>query len=527
DYYDWAYRASNADSEKEVIRNEAMLLGTSYAKASFLTTEKSIEYVSNGVVKKSKSRKVYQPELQHINFFNIFCPPDTKDFYKAKWIAYRYISTLGDIKNRYSGLGLSWSDESKIIKGTPLSSYDYSRVYDNRGHATRILEGLCSNKINYEGDEWYNKQIYYIDTKDNQLIEVIEYWEGDRLCILMNGILKYDGISPYPDKPPFMVCTFERQTGTYLGKGLGHKLITLQKEADLVHNGVKDAITMGLYPMFLVPKGSIKDSKGITPNILYWMPSKVLEVVNNIGNAGIETLKLSDLNYVQLGQQHLAFILSQANEIIGVNSYMSGGQAKVERTSTGVTQRVTAMRSRLQPIINSLNRLDSELFQHWLAMATVFMDDEVKVRVVGTDGFDKWSTIVIGDILNKFDIIAENEANRSAIKEIRAAQSLDAVLKLSSINKHPITGMPFYDITPAIQKVVENFNFEALKEFTPDELKRQLELKSEFDILMGQSTQQQVPQDNIKEQSIPIPEATLSGFSGDMFKDIARSGSQI
>jgi hypothetical protein len=43
------------------------------------------------------------------------------------------------------------------------------------------------------------------------------------------------------------------------------------------------------------------------------------------------------------------------------------------------------MRSRLQPIINSLNRLDSELFQQWLAMATVFMEDEVKVRVVGQD----------------------------------------------------------------------------------------------------------------------------------------------
>ena len=37
-------------------------------------------------VKKTKERKIREPELQHINFFNIFLPPETTDFYKTKWL---------------------------------------------------------------------------------------------------------------------------------------------------------------------------------------------------------------------------------------------------------------------------------------------------------------------------------------------------------------------------------------------------------------------------------------------------------
>jgi hypothetical protein len=44
--------------------------------------------------------------------------------------------------------------------------------------------------------------------------------------------------------------------------------------------------------------------------------------------------------------------------------------------------------------------------------------------------------------------------------------------------------MPYYDMTPAIQKVAENFNFEALKQFTPEELQIQLQLKAEYDKIM-------------------------------------------
>ena len=47
--------------------------------------------------------------------------------------------------------------------------------------------------------------------------------------------------------------------------------------------------------------------------------------------------------------------------------------------------------------------------------------------------------VKVSDLINKFDIIAENEANRLATKELRASQSLDALAKLKDLNIDQVT----------------------------------------------------------------------------------------
>ena len=111
----------------------------------------------------------------------------------------------------------------------------------------------------------------------------------------------------------------------------------------------------------------------------------------------------------------------------------------MERTSTGVNARVAVIRARLQPIINSLNRLNREIFLQWLIQATLYLDDDFKARITGEDGVAIWREVKIADIINKFDIIAENEANRLATKELRASQSLDALSKIQSLNVDQVT----------------------------------------------------------------------------------------
>ena len=51
--------------------------------------------------------------------------------------------------------------------------------------------------------------------------------------------------------------------------------------------------------MFLIPKGTMKGNDGKTPTQLYYAPGKVIEVINNTGNAGIETLKFTEMSYIQ------------------------------------------------------------------------------------------------------------------------------------------------------------------------------------------------------------------------------------
>ena len=68
--------------------------------------------------------------------------------------------------------------------------------------------------------------------------------------------------------------------------------------------------------MFLVPKGTMKGPDGKTPTTLYYSPGKTIEVINNQGNAGVETLKFTEMSYIQQGQAHLQFLLTQADQVL-------------------------------------------------------------------------------------------------------------------------------------------------------------------------------------------------------------------
>ena len=513
DFYDWASNMSNSDEEKEIILSEAVLLWTSYSKASFDVESKETWYVTWWDYKSLWVIKKFNPILEHINYFNVFYPPETKDFYKAKWIAYRYITTVSDANSRYKNLWVSLSDN--VIKSSPISSWDYSRVYDCKSIWDWVVNRVCSKdpSIDTTQYDFLRREMFYIKSKENNIVEVVEYWEWDNLTVLINGWIIYDWASPYPDRPPFMLVAYEKQPWSCRWRWIGQKLIALQKEANLVHNWIKDSINMWLFPMMLAQRWAVIDRDGNTPEVLYWRPSAVIETTLPWQNWWIEPMRFSDPQYITLGRNHLEFIIAQSYEIAWVNSYVSWWQTKVERSWAWVTQRVAAMRSRLQPIINSLNRLDAELFRQRLAMATVFMDDEFKVMVVWDDWTNNWKSIKISNILNKFTVVAENEANRAATKMMRATQSLDALTKINSINMDPITQLPYYDITPAIQHVVENYDFQALKKFTPDDLKIKLEEKAKYDEILWINKEQQAIETNtqqLPQQTANIPTAWIS-----------------
>lgn len=542
DFWDWAYWVANVFDEQETIRNEASLIGTAYSIATYCIDYSIVEYVRNGKAKIEATRDTKLPSLEHVNFFSMFLPPGTKDFYKSKYYIKRSIGHIDDYKNLYKDYTIDWSDRDELIKSAPISNNDYSRAYECRNYWSVWMDRIIKSPtatIEYSTTRM-DEQIYYIDSKKNALVECIEYYEGNNYVLFINWKMKYNGISPLPGKPPFQCTIYEKQPGTYRGRGIWQKLLPLQKECNLIHNWVKDAITMGLYPMFLIPKGTMKNSKWVTPTTLYWEPGKVVEVTQNIGNAWIEPLKFSDIQYISLGKQQLEFILWQAQEIIGVNSYASGGQQKVERTSTGVNARVAVIRSRLQPIINSLNRLDRELFYQWMMQGTLFLDDEFKARIVGSDWAEVWKAISLSDILNRFDIIAENEANRLATKELRATQSLDAITKLESINVDPLTGFPIYDLEPAKAKVAENFNFPALEKISAETIKEKIKIKLQYQAIINPQpaslpTQgSAITQPNPSAlptvtQEIPGPanEALASWFAWDLYKEPNRLASQI
>ena len=501
DFYDWAYDVSCAEDVKEVLKREAVLLWTSYAIARYDMTEQEMFYKKDWELKSTWKTIKSKPIVENMSFFSLFLPPNTKDFYKAKRYAYRYIETKDNIKKRYSNLWISDRDD-KDFMWAPLSTYDYDRVYDIKSYWSNLIKRIqCwSLQINWSAD-FINKNLFEIDFKDNEYAEVIEFHEWDNVTVIINWKQKYSDFSWNVAWAPFLCLTYDRHPWTFFWRRVWYKLLPFQREAIQITNCIKDVTNQWLYPSFTAVKWSIRDSAWRTPATMYWIPWKVYELTQNIWNWWLSPIEFANPNYIGAWQNRIVWLLNQAQEVIWINSYLTWWQQKVERSSAWVQQRIAVMRARLQPIISSLNRFDSHLFWHRLAQATVFMDNQFKARIVWDDWSVRWSKIKVSDILNKFDIITDNEATRALTKNLRATQALDALNKLYQINVDPITQMPIYDLSGALEYVAENFDFPLLKKYTPEQLQEKVDTKMQFQEILSQ---QQTPQTNNWQQQIDL-----------------------
>lgn len=487
DFYDWAYDSSNAEDVKETLKREACLLWTSYAHIRYDNWEKEMIYTKDWDTE-LLVRKISQPIVENISFFSLFLPPNTKDFYKSKWYAYRYIETKKSIKERYKWINIKFED--KDFSWSPLSTYDYDRAYHIKSYWDNLVNRIRCWLVAYNNtNDFVNKSLFMIDMKDNEFCEVIEYHEWDQITVIINWKQKWSWYSWNVWWSPFAVVTYDKQPWNFMGRWIWQKILTFQREAIQITNCIKDVTNQWLYPSFTAIKWSVKDQTGRTPAKMYWIPWKIYELTNNIWNAWLTPIEFSNPQYIAAWQNRLSWLLNQAQEVIWLNSYVTWWQSKVERSSAWVQQRIAVMRSRLQPIISSLNKFDSRLFECRLAQATVFMDNTFKVRVVWKDWADRWSKIRLSDILNKFDIIVDNEATRALTKNLRSTQALDALNKLYQINTDQITWLPIFDLTPAYHYIAENFDFPVISEMTAEQLQEKMNMKAEYDKIINPNEQ--------------------------------------
>jgi hypothetical protein len=96
----------------------------------------------------------------------------------------------------------------------------------------------------------------------------------------------------------------------------------------------------------------------------------------------------------------------------------------VERSATGVSALVQAFKSRLLPLVESMNQALAKIAEMWTATAVVMMDDMIAIRQMGKDGKPVFKDINIDDLVGKYDIEFDAQALKSATREIKRDQLL-------------------------------------------------------------------------------------------------------
>lgn len=506
DFCDWAYDVSWMTQAKQMIRNEAALLWTSYWIWGWEYRTESNWYYVKWEDKKIEN-KISRPTADHVSFFELFIELSTTDFYKARWKARRKILSLKEIEKRYWELiklddihnKISNRDKINQTKWQCISMLDFTKIYDIKNYSS------CYDKewnFSLWADRW---ELSFIEdnvlssiTEDNYLHEVIEYWYDDKLVIMVNWYIYYDWLSPYPYWDPFWIIVFEKVPWTFMWRGIWHKLMPLQQQATSLWCKIRDAINQHVAPMYSVVKWMLsKDSQWNTVQSITYTPWKVIQVESpDVKNWWISPVDFVNFNMVQIARDELNAVISRAQEIIGTNSYVQWWQWKVERSGIAANLKVWVTKTRLKPIEASMQQFDQHMFEQWLSIASVIVDESIMVRVIWEDWAFRYREVKPSDLLNKFDITVDVD---SLIEQTRLQRTQEAISLLQAIwpiNINPISNTPIIDPDSIVKYIAEQTGNSSLKAMTDDE--RLEYVKQQTDILakvkQAEWVQQQVPQ---------------------------------
>lgn len=175
-----------------------------------------------------------------------------------------------------------------------------------------------------------------------------------------------------------------------------------------------------------------------------------------------------------------------------------GYQNKVERSATWVSALVQAFKSRLLPLVESMNQALAKIAEMWTATAVVMMDDMIAIRMMWKDGKPVFKDITIDDLVGKYDIEFDAQALKSATREIKRDQLLQLLQTAIQGGVDPNTGEYFIDMRELWREIIDSFEMSQdlvmnSKEVNKEKTKSMiLQAKSEQQV--QQAVQQWMPQ---------------------------------
>jgi len=456
-FLEWWFSASNSRMELMQAIKEALICWPGYLKIWFVDREKKIEY-KKGLKKITKVTKEQYPFVRYIPIFNVFIDPTVKSFEESPYVIERNVMSVEAFKKYY---GNYFNNKTEpIIKyalNNPyyFSAYDYNKIKHAAFWDEREIKKFFMDYVENNNNDWGTfdvfTQNYLSFERNSKYVEVIEYWSDDRHITLVNGKAFLDEENPLPlKKKPYVDIEYNKAPGLAFGSGLGVTLEDIQNITDELLNLQMDNTKFQIAPMFQKLKGS--DMFSQDASWLLYEPFKVVEVNTPEGMHRLE-LGSPEFTWVDMIQ----FLLQLWEMSEGLNSYSMWYQNKVERSATWVSALVQAFKSRLLPLVESMNQALAKIAEMWTATAVVMMDDMIAIRMMGKDGKPVFKDISIDDLVGKYDIEFDAQALKSATREIKRDQLLQLLNTAISWWVDPNTGEYFIDMRELWREIIDSF----------------------------------------------------------------------
>ena len=515
-FLEWGFSASNSRMELMAAIKEALICWPGYLKIGFVDREKKIEY-KKWLKNIKKVTKEQYPFIKYVPVFNIFIDPTVKSFEESPYVFERNVMSVEAFKKYYWGY---FNNNTKRILEKALanpyyfSNYDYNKIkhaafWDER----EIKKYFYHIQENDNNDGWTFDtftQNYLSFEPNSKYVEVIEYWSDEKHCTMINGKVFLDEKNPLPlKKRPYVDIEYNKAPWVAFGSWLGVTLEDIQNITDELLNLQMDNTKFQIAPMFQKLKWSdmfSQDANGLT-----YEPFKVVEVNTP---EWMHRLELGSPEFT--GVDMIQFLLQLWEMSEGLNSYSMWYQNKVERSATGVSALVQAFKSRLLPLVESMNQALAKIAEMWTATAVVMMDDMIAIRQMGKDGKPVFKDINIDDLVGKYDIEFDAQALKSATREIKRDQLLQLLTTAIQWWVDPNTGEYFIDMRELWREIIDSFEMSQdlvmnSKEVNKEKTKSMiLQAQSEQKVQQAMAQQQPTEQQQMAMGSEWAPEMNMA-----------------
>lgn len=515
-FLEWWFSASNSRMELMAAIKEALICWPGYLKIWFVDREKKIEY-KKWLKNIKKVTKEQFPFIKYVPLFNIFIDPTVKSFEESPYVFERNVMSVEAFKKYYWWY---FNNNTKRILEKALanpyyfSNYDYNKIKHAAFWDEREIKKYFYHIQENDNNDWGTfdtfTQNYLSFEPNSKYVEVIEYWSDEKHCTMINGKVFLDEKNPLPlKKRPYVDIEYNKAPWVAFWSWLGVTLEDIQNITDELLNLQMDNTKFQIAPMFQKLKWSdmfSQDANGLT-----YEPFKVVEVNTP---EWMHRLELGSPEFT--GVDMIQFLLQLWEMSEGLNSYSMWYQNKVERSATGVSALVQAFKSRLLPLVESMNQALAKIAEMWTATAVVMMDDMIAIRQMGKDGKPVFKDINIDDLVGKYDIEFDAQALKSATREIKRDQLLQLLTTAIQWWVDPNTGEYFIDMRELWREIIDSFEMSQdlvmnSKEVNKEKTKSMiLQAKSEQQVQQAMAQQQPTEQQQMAMGSEWAPEMNMA-----------------
>lgn len=448
---EYIWDKSNIDAELRKLVWIALVYGTAFGKVIW-SQKRRAQYQSD-YDKSTENPKLIEgslyyddPDFQAVDAYDLYPDPTATSMENMRYLCQRYVMTKEEIvktwlnlKNmEFVGVGGDTADYKFIRRLVPRTKFAEKR--QNTISATGEGGTLSAQSV----------------AAKKELIEVIEYWEDDRLIVIANDVIIKDISNPYPTKEiPYVRLVYEELPFEMYGVGVVEQVEQVQYGLNTIRNQRIDNVTMAIHKMFIVNPLALVDENDLT--------TRPFGIIRTPDPQAVKPVEFGDIKQSAYLEDNL--MVETAKFATGIDDFTRGIGGPASLTATAVTAQKESTSDRVK---NFVRNMETEVFSKtmrlWISYIQAFYPtktisrinddkdgmDEIEVLDVNVrseqDGQIGFPVIEKDDVKGFFDYRIASNSTVAGTQDLKLKKLNELMDRAISGGVNPATGEQIVDL---------------------------------------------------------------------------------